>query len=78
MLVWRLEVIYRTAQQVQSALLVLSCNRCTDVVEQLRDGVCNPVADQARLAKLLLRCLGGGDLLGVCVVNRRSGRGSRS
>ena len=74
MLVLRLQVIHRTAQQVQSALILLPCDRYADVAEQLRDGVCNPIADQTRLAKMLLRCLGGDDLLDVSVMNRRSAR----
>ena len=70
MLVLRLEVIHRTAKQVQSALILVPCDRYIDVVEQLRDGVCNPIADQTRQAKMLLRCLGGDDLLDDWVVNR--------
>ena len=74
MLLLRLEVIHRTAQQIQSALMLSPCDRHADLVGQLRDGVCNPIADQTRLARLHLRCLGGGDVLDISVVNRRSAR----
>ena len=74
MLLLRLEVIHRTAQQIQSAPMLSPRGRYADLVGQLRDGVCNPIADQTRLARLLLRCLSGGEVLDVSVVNRRSAR----
>jgi len=59
MLALRLKVIHRTTLILQRALLHLPCDRHAEVAERLRDGVCNPIAGQARLAEVLLKRLAG-------------------
>ena len=68
MLALRLKVIYRTTLTLQRALLHLPCDRQADVAERLRDGVCNPIAGQARLAEALLNRLAGDEPLELSAV----------
>ena len=68
MLALRLKVIHRTTLTLQRALLHLPSDRRADLAVRLRDGVCNPIAGQARLAEALLKRSAGGGLLAVSAV----------
>ena len=68
MLALRLKVIHRTTLTLQRALLHLPSDRRADLAERLRDGVCNPIAGQVRLADALLKRLARGEPLELSAV----------
>jgi hypothetical protein len=68
MLALRLKVIHRTTLTLQRELWHLPCDRHPDLARRLSDGVCNPIAGQARLAEALLKRLAGGGLLALSAV----------